>query len=482
MVQGTKTNSSSPQPTQPVTGVWHSRKRLLVFSIVLAGVLLVSSIGAGLVWYFQDRALPSVTLASVEVGGKTRAEITQIVQNQVATMKVTFTNGQTHTATLSELGVNVDVGKSVQQALNTRRDIVYNLDLWQQRSLPLTYTADIGVFKNYIKEHFPSVVVDAKDAQLVFNPSTQKFEIQPGEPGKGYDLVQFTSAIEKLVAHPQPLTLPVSTSPVQPLIRPTAFTKLQQEVNQQVGASLRFTYQGKLIYSASPQDIASWTNFTPDPVKGTVTAAYDPAKIKQFLSQKVGANIAAPAIDRKVIHDPTTGNDTVIQQGQVGRQLDDLDGLAKRVTDSLANNQPLNTEVAITTAPFKTINLAGTGRWIEVDLSEQRTYLWLDNTKIASFLISSGVSWAPTVKGEFAIRHKTPNQVMTGGSKATGDYYYLPNVKWDSYFYEDYAFHAAYWHNNFGHPMSHGCINMREADAKQLYDFAPIGTKVVVHA
>jgi lipoprotein-anchoring transpeptidase ErfK/SrfK len=70
---------------------------------------------------------------------------------------------------------------------------------------------------------------------------------------------------------------------------------------------------------------------------------------------------------------------------------------------------------------------------------------------------------------------------MTGGSKATGDYYSLPDVRWDTYFDGGNAFHTAYWHNNFGTPMSHGCINMREADAKVVYDFAPLGTKVVVH-
>jgi hypothetical protein len=40
------------------------------------------------------------------------------------------------------------------------------------------------------------------------------------------------------------------------------------------------------------------------------------------------------------------------------------------------------------------------------------------------------------------------------------------------YFYEDYGFHGTYWHNNFGHPMSHGCVNMTNADAKWLFDWA----------
>lgn len=59
---------------------------------------------------------------------------------------------------------------------------------------------------------------------------------------------------------------------------------------------------------------------------------------------------------------------------------------------------------------------------------------------------------------------------MAGGQGA--DYYNLPNVRWVMYFYRDFGTHTAYWHNNFGHSMSHGCVNMRLIDAKELYAWA----------
>jgi lipoprotein-anchoring transpeptidase ErfK/SrfK len=74
------------------------------------------------------------------------------------------------------------------------------------------------------------------------------------------------------------------------------------------------------------------------------------------------------------------------------------------------------------------------------------------------------------VTGEFRIKTKVKAQTMSGGS---GSYYYnLPNVKWVQYFYQEYAFHGTYWHNDFGRPKSHGCINMTNADAKWLFDWA----------
>ncbi len=65
---------------------------------------------------------------------------------------------------------------------------------------------------------------------------------------------------------------------------------------------------------------------------------------------------------------------------------------------------------------------------------------------------------------------------MTGGEGA--DYYDLPNVPFVMFFGNDqvpdgagFSLHGAYWHDNFGHPMSHGCVNMRQIDAETLYNW-----------
>ena len=86
--------------------------------------------------------------------------------------------------------------------------------------------------------------------------------------------------------------------------------------------------------------------------------------------------------------------------------------------------------------------------------------------------ISSGKARTPTVTGVFRIRAKVSSQTMEGGSVEEGDYYNLPNVQWVQYFYQDYALHGAYWHNKFGTPTSHGCVNLTNTDAKWLFDWA----------
>ena len=111
-------------------------------------------------------------------------------------------------------------------------------------------------------------------------------------------------------------------------------------------------------------------------------------------------------------------------------------------------------------------------KWIDVDLSDQTVVAYENGAAVNSFIISSGLPGTPTVTGEFRIWAKTSIQDMYGGNRAAGNYYYLKDVQWVQYFYEDYAFHGTYWHNNFGQPMSRGCINMRNEDAKWLFEWA----------
>lgn len=111
-------------------------------------------------------------------------------------------------------------------------------------------------------------------------------------------------------------------------------------------------------------------------------------------------------------------------------------------------------------------------RWIRVDLSEQVVIAYEGDRPIRGFVISSGLPKTPTVTGTFRIRMKVRSQNMTGGDRAAGNYYDLDNVQWVQYFYEDYSFHGTYWHNKFGQPMSHGCLNMTISDAKWLFDWA----------
>jgi lipoprotein-anchoring transpeptidase ErfK/SrfK len=75
-----------------------------------------------------------------------------------------------------------------------------------------------------------------------------------------------------------------------------------------------------------------------------------------------------------------------------------------------------------------------------------------------------------TTPGLHRILLKRPSQHMVGGAAGDNDYYDLPGVSWISYFTASgISFHGTYWHNDYGRPRSHGCVNMLPEDAKWVF-------------
>lgn len=121
-----------------------------------------------------------------------------------------------------------------------------------------------------------------------------------------------------------------------------------------------------------------------------------------------------------------------------------------------------NSSVLGTTAPNE-------NKHIYVDLTAQKLYAYNGTEEYMQAMTATG-RWGKTPIGNFNIWSKFRATRMAGGSGA--DYYNLPNVPYTMYFYGDFALHGAYWHNNFGHTMSHGCVNLRIVDSKKLFEWA----------
>jgi LysM repeat protein len=114
------------------------------------------------------------------------------------------------------------------------------------------------------------------------------------------------------------------------------------------------------------------------------------------------------------------------------------------------------------------------GKWIDIRLASQSLVAYEGQQPVYWATVSTGTSRTPTPKGSFRIYSKLRSGTMAGPG------YRLPNVPYIMNFYGGYAMHGTYWHNNFGYPMSHGCVNMKISDAQWLYNWAPIGTEVII--
>lgn len=114
-------------------------------------------------------------------------------------------------------------------------------------------------------------------------------------------------------------------------------------------------------------------------------------------------------------------------------------------------------------------------RWIEVNLTTQRLIAWEGKTWVDAKVISSGKASTPTLTGVFEIQDKYRTTVMRGAG------YEVPDVPNAMFYDGGYAIHGAYWHNSFGTPVSHGCVNMSENAAAWLFGWARVGTPIVIH-
>jgi lipoprotein-anchoring transpeptidase ErfK/SrfK len=116
------------------------------------------------------------------------------------------------------------------------------------------------------------------------------------------------------------------------------------------------------------------------------------------------------------------------------------------------------------------------GKSILVSVSDQRIYAYDNGELVRSHITSTGLPDTPTVLGDYSIYVKYVADDMSGPD------YFLPQVPWTMYFYQGYAIHGTYWHNSFGRPMSHGCVNLPVDEAQWFFNFAEVGTPVRVIA
>ncbi|MGA7669706.1 MAG: L,D-transpeptidase [Nitrolancea sp.] len=173
--------------------------------------------------------------------------------------------------------------------------------------------------------------------------------------------------------------------------------------------------------------------------------------------------------------------------GTDAARRDGVDANSVAVSDGTPNyspglwtvNQPSDPAALTTPLPGAP---SGFPKWIEVNLSQQYMRAWQNNKVVYQEYISSGLPPNVTPPGYFKIFYKLPSDEMKNGKPGDPDYYDLKNVPWVMYFLAGgYALHGTYWHTNFGHEMSHGCVNMSTPGAAWLYQWAPDGTTVWIH-
>lgn len=189
----------------------------------------------------------------------------------------------------------------------------------------------------------------------------------------------------------------------------------------------------------------------------------------------LGVLLFAINVAKKVISEPTACANSISCLGDLSGKYEE-----KKQGTFMGRVVTPPTYIADSSIGSSVLGTTAKEKHIFVDLSTQSLKAFEGDKLIYTFPVSTG-KWAETPTGDFKIWVKLRYTRMEGGSGST--YYNLPNVPYTMFFYSGevsksrgFAIHGAYWHNNFGHPMSHGCINMRPEDAGVLFVWAQPAT------
>ncbi|MDR1078034.1 MAG: L,D-transpeptidase [Propionibacteriaceae bacterium] len=464
----------------------------MVWGLVL-GLTAAVLVGFGLVRTSQygSVAKPGLLIGAVEVGGFDLVQLRRTITEVAAEARVEVGFGDvSHSASLAQLGVTVDLPATLAAVLAGEPGVGLIGPALGQSVVPLKLEIDRTIMSQWVGAYQSGYAEPPRDASIRFDAQSGQFIVVPSQSGQVFDLAPLERAVAQVAVRPdQPAHCDLRLVAATPAIADAAALTAADSANSRLRLTINLTDQATSLYLVTASDIAAWTVVRPDPELGLIELSYDPVLVAAGLSERLRSQVEAAALPRRVVTDQADQVIAVPQDGRQGRSLGDLTQAAQAIATGLERGLSLDAPVPIQRQDFDTVTsqLSGppptSGKWIDVDLSAQTTNLFVGRELVASYVVSSGLPQTPTLTGTFHVYTHVRSQTMTGGSKADGTDYSIPNVTWVTYYDGNYGFHTAYWldESQIGQPQSHGCLNMREAEAKFLYDWAPNGTTVVVH-
>jgi hypothetical protein len=215
---------------------------------------------------------------------------------------------------------------------------------------------------------------------------------------------------------------------------------------------------------------------TPDYTVPTVPGDYTGLWLGEMA---VAGNVrSGPGLDKPIMKGWWAGRRVLLYESAT----DAKGGIWYRVSDPPEDPMWVHSSLIRRVAPVLFEPARFRGHWVNVNLTQQVVTAYENGVPVKVTLASTGKAKTPTEIGTWKIYWRLPKQTMEGGNLASGDYYKLKDVPFPQYFHlSGESLHGTFWHDNFGRPMSHGCVNLSTPIAGWFYGWANIGTVVYVH-
>jgi len=457
--------------------------------LVLAGVigLLVA------VKHFEGKAKIGTSVAGEDVAGQTVDQVRATVQRLGSGMQLTTElGGKTVQFDMGKLGVTLDAQKTVDQVMAA------SAGWWPMHvaNVPLALNFNPDKMQQALDDAFVVAADRPKDAAVSLEVTTDagsssfsnvKFAVTPSVQGKTVDTAPVTAALTAMAGGRKPSTVPLSTLTIDPPITTDKASSAADKADQMSKGQFKFT-SGNKSYSLQQAEVAPWLTFTPNDAAGQIAVGVDQAAVAAGLPGILNAEVATPPVNQQVLYSPEGQQIAVDSPGKDGTQVANPDKIVQAMVTALSSQQPLSMSVSTVTKAFGTDKVPVGGaydqpngsKWIEINQTTFQVIMWEGTTKIHQFTCVTGAPKTPTIDGTFYVYIKYASKDMRG-TNADGSTWFAGGVQWVCFFIRGFAIHAAPWRATFGYRASHGCVNLSTANAKIVYDWAPVGTRVVVH-
>lgn len=468
----------------------HKRPWLRILLIVLA-VLAVAAVAGFFTarWYYQDKAAPGVMFAGASVAGQNSEQLAATVKSAVENTKISVTDSQGNavTASLKDLGVNVNQKQTVSALIAAKDSNPFvRINPFSKQNVKLSATADKLALSQYLTGKLIPNDSQAIASTIAYDQTSQKFTVTVGRGGQAPVTDSVVKAIDQALDTPGTTrTASITYTQTDMPISEAAATTAADQANAGLGLSITINNGDATTYKIPAATIASWTVTTADPAKGTIAVSYNKQAISDYMNGELGNHLNQTKTNQVDLVD-TSGNVIMTKtKGMNGVTIKDTATVADQVYSALSANRSATLTVASDVTKFDTEQQTVTWK-IVVDRSKQTATVYNNDQVVQTFNVCTGKTGKhETTPGNYFIYLKYQVQDMRG-TNDDGSQYLSSGVKWVSYFNGGQGFHTANWNaagiasgDPTGHG-SHGCVNMNEADAKWIYDNCPDGTLVQV--
>ncbi len=467
-------------PARTLTAIIARRRQRNVAITFALGMALAFEVVAGAGIFFWRQPITQVDVAGIYKSRRIDDRLLgQKIDQATATytLPIRYPDGSVQRFTLPEMGIVINKPATVAAAHSAQRvgNPLQRADWRQQTHADLVLAVDEQKLRQFLQTNVTNNAIPAIDASLsVVNGIVQE---TAETNGRAYTLPGseqvVKAAVEVLTSKPTLL----QTQIIKPNITRAQLEDSKNRLKDILMQKISLTIEDQIL-TVPRVTIGSWIVVTPQPEQHTADIAIDRDAVLRYITQTSASHVR-PARTHVAT---TTGQ--IIATGNDGATTKNTASVADTIVDRLQQAQGVSAAVSFAYTTHKSIAVEPASRWIEVDLTAKRMYAYETTSEVKSFLVSAGAVATPTVTGTFAIYSKYRQQDMRGGN-ADGSSYFQPRVPYVNYFYKDYAIHGNYWRptSYFGNiNSSHGCVGAITTDAAWIYNWAPIGTPVVVHS